>query len=125
MRRRTFLAVILFLTSGLALAVGNSFDAAAFDQAQKSGKPILIAVHADWCPTCRAQDPLLTELLQKPEFKNFTAFRVDYDSQKVAVKRFRVPMQSTLIVFKGDKEVGRSTGETRKDALAALMQKAL
>jgi len=125
MRRRIFLAVVLFLTSGLALAVGTTFDAAAFDQAQKSGKPILIAVHADWCPTCRAQDPLLTELLQKPEFKDFAAFRVDYDGQKDAVKRFKVPMQSTLIVFKGGKEVGRSTGETRKDALAALMQKAL
>ena len=34
-------------------------------------------------------------------------------------------MQSTLIVFKGGKEVGRSTGDTSKDSIAALLQKTL
>jgi thioredoxin 1 len=119
------LALFVLFSSGLAFAVGKPFDAAAFEQLQQSGKPILVAVHADWCPTCRAQDPLLTELLQTPEFKNFSAFRVDFDAQKDAVKRFKVATQSTIIVYKGGKEVGRSIGDTQRESLAALMKKAL
>jgi thiol-disulfide isomerase/thioredoxin len=36
------------------------FDAAAFAEAQKAGKPILIDVFAAWCPTCRWQNPILS-----------------------------------------------------------------
>jgi thioredoxin 1 len=124
MFRRTAVVLVALFFSGLAFAVGKPFDQAAFDSANASGKPILVAVHADWCPTCKAQDPLLTELLKQPEYKDFITFRVDYDAQKDVVKHFKVPMQSTLLVFKGGKEVGRSTGETRKAALADLMNKA-
>lgn len=125
MFKRLVLSMLMVLASGGVFAVGKTFDAAAFNQALQSGKPVLVAVHADWCGTCRAQDPLLTELLQRSEFKNFAAFRVDYDSQKDAVKRFKVATQSTLIVFKDGKEVGRSIGDTRRESLAALMNKAL
>jgi thioredoxin 1 len=52
-------------------------------------------------------------------------FRVDFDSQKEAVKSFRATTQSTLIVFKGDKERGRSVGDTNAASIAALLEKAL
>jgi len=45
--------------------------------------------------------------------------------QKDVVKNFKVTMQSTLIVFKGGKEVGRSTGDTKKDSIADLLKKAI
>src|ERR1700741_3807183 len=46
------------------------FDAQAFADAQKAGKPILVAIHASWCPTCKAQAPILNELRADPKFKN-------------------------------------------------------
>ncbi len=48
----------LCLGAGLA-AAGTSFTPAAFEAAEKAGKPILIDVTAPWCPTCRAQAPVL------------------------------------------------------------------
>jgi len=122
---RAVFALFALCASGLALAVGTPFDQAAFAKGQQSGKPILVAVHADWCPTCRAQDPLLSDLLKRPEFKDFSAYRVDFDTQEDVVKKFKVPMQSTLLLFKGGKEVARSTGETRRDELIAFLKKAL
>jgi len=92
---------------------------------KKEGKPILVVIHADWCPTCRAQAPIISELLGMPEYKSLNALRVDFDGQKDVVKAFKVTMQSTLIVYKGGKEVGRSTGDTRKDSIAALLKKAI
>jgi thioredoxin 1 len=108
-----------------AFAAGRPFDQAAFDALQKQGKPTLVMVQADWCPTCKAQGPILSELLKTPEFHGLTALRVDFDRQKDVVKSFGVTMQSTLIVFKDGKEVGRSTGDTRKDSIAALLKKAI
>ena len=109
-----------------ALAAGpHAFDAKGFADAQKAGRPIFVAIHASWCPTCKAQTPILSELMGDPKFKNLAYFVVDFDSQKDLVKRFGATMQSTLIAFKGDKEQGRSVGDTNRASIAALLNKTL
>lgn len=119
------LVLLPFFAAGLSLAADIPFDTAKFDAMNKEGKPILVSIHADWCPTCRAQEPIVSELLTTPELRGITALRVDFDAQKDAVRRFKAQYQSTLIVFKGGKEVGRSTGDTNKNSIAALLKKAL
>lgn len=114
----------LLLTAN-AWAVGSPFQGAAFEAAQQAGKPILVTVHADWCPTCRAQEPVITKLLQEPKYRDFAVYRVDFDKQKKVVKRFGAQYQSTLIVFKGAKEVARSTAQTAPEVIAAQLDKAL
>lgn len=113
---------------GMAPAFAASqqpFDAKAFADAQKEGRPILVAIHASWCPTCKAQKPILQELTGDPKFKNLAFFMVDFDSQKDLVQRFGARMQSTLIVFKGGNEEGRSVGDTNRSSIAALLNKSL
>ncbi|MCF8198424.1 MAG: thioredoxin family protein [Sulfuritalea sp.] len=122
---RAFVFLLSFLSAGTSLAADTPFDAVQFDALNKQGKPILVAIHADWCPTCRAQAPIISDLLKSSELKSITAFRVDFDDQKDAVRRFRASTQSTLIVFKGGKEVGRSIGDTRQEGIAALLRKAI
>jgi len=102
-----------------------AFDAKAFAAAQKAGKPILIAVHAPWCPTCKAQAPILSRLKGEARFKNLASFKIDFDSQKDLLRKFNVQKQSTLIVFKGKSEIARSTGDTNKPSIEALVAKSL
>ena len=97
----------------------------SFAAAQKAGGPIFVAVHASWCPTCKAQKPILSELMADPKFKNLVYFVVDFDSQKEVVAYFNVRMQSTLIAFKGATETGRSVGDTERASIAALLNKTL
>ena len=118
----SLLTGLLFATA--SWAAGIPFDQAGFEAAQAAGKPILVEVHADWCPTCRAQEPVISKLMQDPKNADFVVLRVDFDRQKDVLKRLRTQYQSTLIVFKGKKEVSRSTGETGKDAIAAQLAKA-
>jgi thiol-disulfide isomerase/thioredoxin len=99
------------------------FDASAFAAAQAAGKPILVEVTAPWCPTCKAQKPILSGLASKPKFKDLVTFQIDFDSQKDLLKKFDVFMQSTLIAFKGAKETGRSTGDTNAASIEALLDK--
>lgn len=106
-------------------AAPQPYDAAAFAEAQKTGKPIFVAIHASWCPICAAQKPILSELMADPKFKDVVYFTVDYDGQKDAVRRFGARMQSTLISFKGAKEQGRSVGDTNRASIAALLNKVL
>jgi thiol-disulfide isomerase/thioredoxin len=82
-------------------------------------------IHADWCPTCKAQGPILDKLTADPKFKDLKVFRVDFDTMKPVVKQFGAQMQSTLIVFKGSAEKGRSVGDTKQSSIAALLDKGL
>jgi thioredoxin 1 len=119
------LAAASLAVSPALAETGPAFDANAFADAQKAGRPILIAIHASWCPTCKAQAPIVSELRADPRFKNLAYFEIDFDSQKDLVNRFGARMQSTLIVFKGDKEEGRSVGDTNRDSIYALVSKTI
>ncbi len=101
------------------------YDAAQFAAAQKAGKSILVDIFAPWCPVCRAQAPILDALTAEPKFKDLVAFKVDFDTQKDDVRALKAQSQSTLIVFKGETEKGRSAGETSPVAIGVLLNKAL
>jgi thiol-disulfide isomerase/thioredoxin len=124
--------LLVTLTIGLALssfaasaAETNPYSAEAFNEAQKAGKSILVHINAPWCPVCQAQKPILAELAAEPKFKNLVVFEVDFDNQKDAVRAFNAQSQSTLIVFKGEMEIGRSVGDTHQKSIAALLASAL
>jgi thioredoxin 1 len=131
MLNRRHLLGALALTTALSLAAIASaadkkpFDQKAFEAAQAAGKPILVEVSAPWCPICKAQAPILARLTSEPKFKELVSFNIDFDSQKDLLKKFNVQKQSTLIVFKGKQETGRSTGDTNAASIAALLGKSI
>ena len=128
-RRHMFAAAM----AGLSLIASVSayamdakpFDKAAFEAARASGKAVLVGVSAPWCSVCKVQKPILSELTSKHPFENFAFFEVDFDTRKDALKALNVHQQSTLVVFKGQSEKGRSTGETNAAAIEALLRRAL
>lgn len=90
----------------------------AFTAAQTAGKTILVDVHADWCPTCQRQGPILAELLaNEPALADVVALKVDFDRDKGFLEQHRVLQQSTILVFQGLEETARSIGETRPTRL--------
>ena len=115
------LAALVATVSFARAEVGTPFTTAAFEAAQKAGKPILIDVNAPWCPVCRAQAPTLAALPAVPEFKGLTVFSVDFDTQKDVLRTLGVQKQSTLIVFAGAKETGRTVGDTDPDSIRKLV----
>ncbi len=134
--RSAFFACALALSVPLAMPTlapvataqaseAKMFTPAAFEAAKKAGGPILVEVTAPWCPTCKAQKPILSELSAQPKFAKLAIFQVDFDSQKDALKMLGVQMQSTLISYKGDKEVGRSTGVTSRTAIEDQLNKSI
>jgi thioredoxin 1 len=119
-------ATFAFAGLGTASAIETTaYSDMAFKTAQAAGQPILVEIHAGWCPTCKAQKPIIDKLAADPKFKNLKIFRVDFDDMKSVVKAFGAQMQSTLIAFKGATETGRSVGDTKEASIAALLDKSL
>lgn len=126
--RRRLLGLAAALLAVPALAAeppAMPFDQAAFDAALAEGRPILVEITAPWCPVCRAQKTILADLFTQERFARMLLLEVDFDSRKDVVRAMGAQKQSTLIVFGGGTEVGRSVGDSRRESVEALMAKAL
>ncbi|MFO1101066.1 MAG: thioredoxin family protein [Xanthobacteraceae bacterium] len=118
---RLLFGLAVVLASGLAVNAAQPYDEASFKEAQAAGKTVLINVTASWCPTCKKQEPTIKAV--EKERPSLVVYDVDFDIAKDVLQRLKVRAQSTLIVYKGPKEVARSTAETDPGHLRALIAK--
>lgn len=101
------------------------FSNAALQAAQKAGQPVLVDVHADWCPTCRAQAPTIEAISRDPAFAKLVILKLDFDAQVPERRALGVGKQSTLIAYHGKAERTRATGIVAPDQIRALAAAAL
>jgi thiol-disulfide isomerase/thioredoxin len=110
--RRVALALAASLVLLGPAAAIDAYDKAKFDEALKSGAPLVVHVHADWCPVCRRQEPILKSLSTDSATSGARQFVVNFDKEKAFLTANNVPSQSVILVFKGGKETARLAGET-------------
>lgn len=119
-------AVLLAVSSLASLAMAGDikpFSQQEFDKLTSQGKPVVLDISATWCPTCKVQKPILEGLMKQPAYKDVTLLIIDFDTEKATLKKFKVTMQSTLVGFKGAREVGRSVGDTTPAGIEGLIRK--
>lgn len=123
---KTTILIALFSLMSLAMAGEiKPFNQKDFDALTSSGKPVVLDISATWCPTCKEQKPIIDGLMKQPAYKDVTLMTIDFDANKPTLKMFKVTMQSTLVAFKGAKEVGRSVGDTSPEGLEGLIKKSV
>lgn len=113
------------LNAQASTAGWQTYDEAEFMMAQKKGKTIVVDVYADWCPTCRAQAPILEELRQERQSGDVLFVKVNFDDEKAFLRAHRIPRQSTVLVFNGMDEVARSIAQTNRTQLRSAVLGAL
>lgn len=124
MKRTPFIAVLMATLTTLAWAGDiKPYSQQTFDQLTQAGAAVVLDISAPWCPTCKQQKPIIEGLMKQPAYKDVTLLTIDFDTSKPTLKQFKVATQSTLVAFKGTKEVGRSVGDTHPATLEALIKK--
>ena len=122
------IALLFSLSAMFSLAMAGEikpFTQQAFDTLTAEGKPVVLDISATWCPTCKAQKPIIDGLMKQPAYKDVTLMTIDFDANKPLLRNFKVGMQSTLVAFKGSREVGRSVGDTTPDGIEGLIRKTI
>jgi thioredoxin 1 len=122
---RAFILFMALAQSGWVFAAGQPFTKSQFDNLMKEGKPIIVHVHAPWCSNCKAQNSVLNVEMKSAAYKGVTFLEVDFDTQNEALRELNVSMQSTILVFKQGREVGRFTAKTKESDIEELTKKAL
>ena len=120
------------IVSGLLVAAATlshalevkPYSAAALAAAEKANQPIALHFHADWCPTCRAQDKVV-QSLKTEKGLDLTVLTVNYDTERDLKRRFKVNSQASLIVLRGQKETARLVGVTSTDGIRDALKTAL
>lgn len=132
MKRRTFIAAAGALALMPQLAQAAEFidyTPGAIETALRDGKTVFVDYSATWCSTCKRQERVIEELrTQDPAYDAAMTFiKVDWDdfgTHEVTTSR-GVPRRSTLIVLKGDEELGRIVAGTSTAQIKALMDQGL
>lgn len=97
----------------------------AFQAARSSGAPVVLVFHASWCPVCAQQKLALEKVIEEKEFGKIQVFLADFDSSSGLKKELGVASQSTLILFRSGRELGRLTGVTDSDEIRRFLRKGL
>ena len=105
-----------------ANAKETTFDKALFDKAQSEGKIVVVSSWVKYCTSCASQMKVLDKA--KNDFNNIEYFKFDVRNKEIA-DLFNVQYQTTLLIFKDNKEVYRSVGETSKDLIYKAIQSSI
>ena len=92
----------------------TTFTKELFDKAQSDGKVVVVSSWLKYCSSCASQMKVLNKA--KNEFDNIEYFTFDIKNKEIA-DLLNVQYQTTLLIFKDNKEVYRSIGETSRDLI--------
>ena len=105
-----------------ANAKETTFNKALFDKAQLEGKIVVVSSWTKYCSSCASQMKVLDKA--KKDFENIEYFKFDVKNKEIA-NLLNVQYQTTLLIFKDNKEVYRSIGETTKDLIYEAIESSI
>ena len=108
----------VIVSNAIAFEKETTFNKELFDKAQSDGKVVVISSWIKYCSSCAGQMKILKEAkndgkLNDIKFDNIEYFSFDVTNKNIA-DLFNVQYQTTLLIFKNNKEIYRSLGETTK-----------
>ena len=109
--------LVIFIICIFAFSVNakeTTFNKELFDKAQLDGKVVIVSSWVKYCTSCASQMKVLDKA--KNDFNNIEYFKFDVRNKEIA-DLFNIQYQTTLLIFKNNKEVYRSIGETSREAI--------
>ena len=116
-----FVLQFFIINPTISMEKETTFNKKLFDKAQSDGKVVIISSWIKYCSSCASQMKVLKKAKNEGklidiEFKNIEYFSFDVTNKEIA-NLFDVKFQTTLLIFKDNKEIYRSLGETTEDLI--------
>lgn len=128
MRLSKITIIFIFFLSLVELAQATEkkpFSQEAFSVSQAANDSIIVYIFAPWCTTCKKQEAVIEKVIQDPRFDKVRYFVVDFDNDKESMRKLKANTRSTILVYKGSREITRSANDTDPASLQSLLEKAL
>ena len=114
MKKILVLIFMIFASNAIAMDKKTTFNIDSFNKAQSDGKVVVVSSWIKYCSSCASQMKALNKL--KNDFQNLEYFTFEVTNKEIA-DLLNVQYQTTLLIFKDNKEVHRSIGVTNKKAI--------
>ena len=113
--KKLFVLLLIILPFNLAVAEKQTtFDNDIFNKAQSDGKAVVVSSWIKYCTSCASQMKALKDV--EKDFDNLIYLTFDVTNREIA-KQLNIQFQTTLVIYKNNKEVYRSLGELTKDKI--------
>jgi thioredoxin 1 len=122
--KKIFITLFLFVClSANAVEKKTNFSTEIFEKAKDSGKTVVINSYEVWCGTCSEQTKILNQA--EKEFKDIVFLSYEQSKNKEIAQKLNIKYWTTIVVYKGNKEVARVVGQTDKETIYSAIQKGI
>jgi len=112
MKKLIFIIFSLITLNAFAVEKSTTFTNEIFKKAQLEGKIVVINSWNETCYTCKKQIKILDQAEKK--FKDVLFLSFEQTKDKEIAKLLSIEYWTTIVVYKGNKELSRSIGQTKK-----------
>ena len=119
---KKILVLIFTLISFNCFAVDKTttFTNEIFKKAQADGKTVVINSWNETCYTCAKQVKILDQA--EKEFNDIIFLSFEQTKDKQIAKSLGIEYWTTIVVYKDNKEIARSIGQTKKSEIYKLIK---
>ena len=123
MKKILVILVLLIQFPANAADKYTNFSLSSLEKAKNTGKTVVVNSYEPWCWSCRKQDKVL--IGAKEEFKKVVFLTYQQGKNKDIAEALNISVRTTIVVFKGKKEVARIIGQTGKEEIYSAIQKGI
>ena len=122
--RKLFTILFLFVClSANAVEKKTNFSEEIFESAKASGKTVVVNSYEVWCGTCSKQTKILDQA--EKEFRDIVFLSYEQSKNKDIAQKLGIKFWTTIVVYKGDKEITCIVGQTDKEVIYSAIQKGI
>ena len=115
MKNLWILIIVFFGINSHVISKETTFSNVIFKNAQLEGKTVVINSWNKTCTTCAKQIKILDQA--KSDFKDIVFLSFEQTKDKEIAKSLGIDYWTTIVVYKDNKEISRTIGQTNKDKI--------
>ena len=123
--KKIFIIIFLLISTNAFSAEGykTNFTIQKFEEAKKNGETVVVTAWAKYCGTCKKQKTVLDQA--EKDFKDVLFLYYNHPKMKDIAKYLKIDYRSTILVYKGNKEVSRTLGQLDKSVIYSNIKKGI